>query len=268
VNSNLLRWLSISLFLILIYSSFLSASYLTSAPDQITVGSGALAPIVTGLIALVSIGLALRNAKSEVRRSWQTLFVGIGMWVLADLIWGAQEIWGLTQEVYFSFADLLWIGGYLPIGLSIWYYLPGLGSLTRDLRKLVVLVVVCLLPLVVFGLQLGSLLNSPELQENGPIALLPAVYPILDAFLAGGGLLIAIYSRQQTSRWPWLFIGGALVLWAYSDILFAVATLNDLYTNTVPIRLIVDLTYTLAYLILAVGAVLSIQSDILSFSDE
>ena len=264
----LTRWLSLALFLILIYCSFLSASYVTSTPEEISVGVGALAPIATGGIAMAGVAMALKTAKGEGRRSWQMLMAGISLWVMADVIWGLQEIWGLTQEVYFSFADLLWIVGYIPIGASIWFYLPVLGNLLRDRRKVIVLAISCALPLVVFGVQLVSILSSPEIKEDGLIVLVPAVYPILDAVLAGGGLLIAIYSRHQTRRWPWLLIGASLVLWAYSDILYAITALNDSYSEDVLLRLPVDLSYTLAYLILAVGATLSLQSDIISFVDD
>jgi hypothetical protein len=268
VTSTLSRWLSMALFLILVYCSFLSATYLTSTPEEISTGAGALAPIITGLIAVGSIALAYKTSKSDVRRSWQMLLIGISMWVLADIIWGAQEIWGLQQEAYFSFADLLWIAGYIPIGAAMWFYLPPIRTLLRDLRTLIILVAICFLPLVVFGLQLGSIFNSPVIQENGLIALIPAVYPILDAFLAVGGLLIALNSHGQASRWPWLLIGSAFVLWAYSDLWNVIVVLNDWYYESAAARLSVDLTYTLAYLILAVGAILSIQSDALVFAEE
>ena len=263
-----MRWLSLVIFLILIYSSFLSAAYITSTPDEISLGPGALAPIATGAIAVGSIALALKNAKSEVRRSWQMLMIGISLWVIADTIWGAQEIWGLTQEVYFSFADLIWIIGYIPIGAAIWFYLPSLGNLLRDRRKIAVLVVICVLPVVMFGVQLVSTLSSPEIAESGLIVLVPVLYPALDALMAGGGLLIAIYSRHQTWRWPWFLIGGSLVLWAYSDILYALVALNDMYSTVIALRLAVDLSYTLAYLILALGATLSLQSDIFSLIED
>jgi hypothetical protein len=264
----MMRWLSLALFLTLVYCSFLGAAYLTSTPAEITTGPGALAPILTGIIAVGSITLALKTAKGEVRCSWQMLLIGIGMWVAADLIWGAQEVWGLNQEATFLFADFLWVAGYLPIAAALWFYMPALGNFLRDIRKLIVIIVICILPLVVFGLQLGSLISSAAFQESGWFGLVPALYPILDTFLAAGGLLIVMFSRHHTWRWPWFLIGAALVLWSYSDVLYAVAVISDAYFYNIPIRLAVDLSYTLAYLILAVGATLSLQTETFSFAVE
>jgi hypothetical protein len=265
LTPSMTRWLALAGFIILIYCSFLSAVYVTSSVEEIAVGPGAIVPFITGIVATASIAMALKTAKSEVRRSWELLLVGIAMWTLADLIWGVQEIWSLTQEVYFSFADFMWIAGYVPIAMAIWFYLPTLGPLLRDVRKVIVLIVICAVPLLIFVYHLGSVLSSPELKVNGWTAFVPVLYPILDTFIAGGGLLIAMYSRRQTRRWPWFLIGGALVLWSYSDVWYAFAALMDWYSTDVLIRLSVDLTYTLAYLLLAVGGTLALQSDIFTF---
>jgi len=264
VTTTLFRWLSMTLFVVLIFSSFVSAIYLNSSIDEIMTGPGAIIPILTGGVAVGSLALALKSSKSELRRSWMCLLIGFGMWVLADLIWGVEEIWNLTKESYFPFADFLWIAGYVLIAAAIWYYLPGLGNLLRDRWKVVVVVLVCLLPLVVLMIQLITLLRTPIIREEGSTALFPVIYPVLDMVLAAGGLLIAIYSRRQVWRWPWLVIGAALVLWAYSDTWYAIATVYEWFTTRVPIRLSVDLTYSLAYLILAVGALLSLQNDLFS----
>ena len=262
MTSSLFRWLSLATFIILIYCSFLSAMYVTSSMDEISSGVGAYAPIITGIVATASVAMALRTIQSEVHRSWQLLLVGLVLWTLADLIWGIEEIWGLSQESYFSFADFIWIVGYVPIAMAIWFYLPRLRSLLRDIRKVIVLTIICVLPMGAFVLQLVSLLSSPELVEDGLVVLTPAIYPALDLILAGGGLLIAICSRRQTWRWPWFLIGGALVLWSYSDAWYAIVVLQDWFYTQPLIRLSVDLSYTVAYLILAVGASLAMQSDI------
>jgi hypothetical protein len=79
------------------------------------------------------------------------------------------------------------------------------------------------------------------------------LYPILDVMLVIGACAILLTLGPRHWWQPWLFIGIALVMWAYADAAFAFLTWIDAYSAKDIGPILVDLPYNVAYLLFGVG---------------
>jgi hypothetical protein len=104
---------------------------------------------------------------------------------------------------------------------------------------------------------IGKAVVLPTLTHYGTAyglaQILGVAYPVLDATLVTGGLL-ALLATDRRGAWnPWWFIGGALVLWAYSDLGYLLLSTAGVYGSNVFSALTVDIPYNLGYLFAGFG---------------
>jgi len=239
------------------YASFLTATYVNMTPEEISAGPGIYAPIITSMAASCAVLLAWRNASKDKQHVWMLMLSGVTLWVAADVVWGVMDMWGWMEQTYFSLADVLWLSGYLPVAAAFWLYLAPLHVTFRTPKRIFVLAVICILPLLTLGMLINDLVANPG--ENVWEKIVPMIYPVMDILLAGGGLLIAFTTRKHWEHLPWLVLGLAMILFAFGDTWYALASLNGWYEENIWVRLSVDLPDTLANLTVAIGAMLSLQ---------
>lgn len=205
-----------------------------------------------GVFAVVTTLLAWRSVPEEQKSIWQWLFVGMVLWVVADFIWAYYDLFTSIELPYPSWADLLWIIGYLPLGLAIIRFLKYTHvSITRKRALFAILGGGIFPTIILFSL----LIPSADYFSGGDKLewLLNALYPALDALLATGGFLCLVAWEYDDWRRPWFYIGAALALWAYSDIWYWLLVFLGIYDLGLLSTLMSDIPYAVAYLVAGLG---------------
>lgn len=215
----------------------------------------AVSPIVVGLFALRMAYYVQRQDEQE-RLVWRLLGAGLGLWIVAEVLWAFLTL-VLNAEASPSFADVVWVAGYLPLGAAILIHLAWRRKQLNGLRILLASAVggfffVALLYGVLQPVFLGNV--------NWETAL-NVLYPILDVTLAIGAftILLTLDGRKWWGQ-PWLFIAIALIMWAYADAVFAFLIWADVYTASNVGILMVELPYNAAYILFGTGCALAGRS--------
>ena len=208
-------------------------------------------PIITGLAASVAAFLAFRTGPAQQRPMWLLLFAGLGLWTCAEGLWAVQALAG-NELPYPSFADVLWLVGYLPVGAAIEMQIRQSRSRLNWIKYAVAVALggglTVLAGRAVVVPMIGNFAIGRGLEQ-----VLNILYPVLDATLFAGGVLAVLGADWRNGWQPWLLIGGALILWSYSDVCFSVLSAARVYGNNWFSAMAVDIPYNLAYLITGLG---------------
>lgn len=209
-----------------------------------------LMPMLVGGVASAIAWLAWRACYPVQRRAWLCLMVGIGMWTGAETLY-AFALW-LDSGLLYALADAFWLGGYMPLGLSCVFFLRANRFELTPMKEAVAVIGGGLLPMLVF-VRIVHPFRSAELIQVSTDLVIAALYPALDILIATGGLLCLIVSGAKPWRRPWFYIGGALALFAYTDLWYWLLEFFQLQANNIASAIRVDVPYGLAYVILAIG---------------
>jgi hypothetical protein len=208
-------------------------------------------PFITGLLASIAAFLAFRTGPAQQRPMWLLLAGGLGLWVCAEGLWAVQTLAG-DELPYPSFADVLWLVGYFPIGAAIEMQIRQSRSRLNWIKVAAALALGGGLTVLA-----GRALVIPMIANftigAGFERVLNILYPVLDATLLAGGALAILGSDWRNGWQPWLLIGGALVLWSYSDMGFSILSAARVYGNNWFSAMAVDIPYNLAYLLTGLG---------------
>jgi hypothetical protein len=127
---------------------------------------------------------------------------------------------------YPSFADVLWLAGYLPIFAALYSYLRSFGFSLSRIRYSAFAMIISLVLLGCFILLVPPVVAA---NEEGMTVLLSLVYLGLDLSLFSlsiHGLFVFFNGRIGIA---WAFFSGALFLNAVGDILFSYALQSNTY---------------------------------------
>jgi hypothetical protein len=188
---------------------------------------------------------------------WGYLTVGLVMWTAGEVIWSSDQLLFGNELPYPSTADVLWIGGYIPVILALavrffTFRIP----LTR-LWQYVILG--SFLVGVVFAIKYVII---PSLTENlwaGPLEILvTTLYPIGDLIVALFALLLVLVLSGGLLFGPWRLIAVGYFCFAASDLFYALAILDQVYqvdpaSGLNLISYSINLLYTAAYVLVALG---------------
>ncbi|MGC9400003.1 MAG: hypothetical protein ACP5HM_12820 [Anaerolineae bacterium] len=239
--------------LLYLYIFLYLALYLALPTSQAALWFGYLLPLLTMFVATVTTGQACQAAGWNPRGLWFWLFLGAGLWLSAEIAWWIQDVL-LAAAPDLSVADLLWIAGYGVIVAAILSHqraLPADGA-SRWGRR--ILVGAALASLGVFLALLWPAFYEGKLR-GGLTTVVTASYPALDIFLAGGGVVMFFVSRRGNIWYSsWLFVGGAFLLWAFSDVWYWILIYIGGYGNNVRSMISVDIPDTLGNLFLSFAA--------------
>jgi hypothetical protein len=210
--------------------------------------------------------------REEAKRVWLVLGLGMGFYSLGQLTWMAYNLIGVDVP-YPSLGDLFWVVAYPFLFISIINKILLLGILP-DKGQIAAGAVLG----VIFFLLIGDLILLPML-EYVQIArvvetLLNFFYPIMDfLILVAVSFLVIILWKGKLSV-SWNVIAAGFLCLAVADVLFIYATWNELYyVEGGSLNLLtrsVDVAYTLAIFLLALGAylhqwVVMIQPETIEF---
>lgn len=163
------------------------------------------------------------------------LFLGLLLWFLGDSAWAIYETVLQIEIPYPSFADVFYLGGFIPIAAGIVQFLWTFRtSLTRQ-RGLVVLGVGLLFLGLTYVFLIGPLVVSSEdfLTKSYDVA-----YPVLDSMLVVLAIFMFFAFRGGRMAGAWVWISLGLLLTALADISFSLGVLQGWYYSGHPIELI------------------------------
>lgn len=215
----------------------------SGAPQELRATVSGVGLLLGGLLATVSTGIRSRRSAGLRRRAWACFTVG-GVVALVGNGWstvsGADPVTSPSWITEISY------------GLAIVLSIAGVLSFPALRRRGIELVLLVLDGLVVGGAALvmvSVLVFAEVLQGSAAGGRFEAMlYPLLDvALVAVATLLIA---RSRGDRVPLTLIGIGFVLYACSDVAFALLAARGTFT----FGTVVDLGWILGYLTIAVAA--------------
>ncbi len=196
---------------------------------------------------------------SEVRdvskRIWGLFALGILLWVAAEVIWAYYEIILGVETPYPSLADILWIPGYLLLfwGLILRYRMFNVKLDRRRIIALVLITALFLFATVYFVLMPNIVeFDAARLNES----LLNLFYPLGDLVLFILSMLILFSFEKGRYAVTWMFVAIGFIVMSVSDLLFSYVSWYGYYYPDGRINfssIMVDVTYALSYLLLALG---------------
>lgn len=185
------------------------------------------------------------------KRAWFWLAIGLGIWWLAEIFSAGQYLLPDTGLLHWL-PDIFWLIGYIPLALTCVSFLIANRFELTPVKEAVAIIGGGLVPMVVF-VNFVYPLGDPTAVLVDTNLIIAAIYPALDILIATGGLLCLMISGPKPWRRPWFLIGGALALFAYTDLwywLFEYFEVNEI-NLTSAIR--TDVPYGLAYVLLTIG---------------
>ncbi len=211
----------------------------------------------TMLIAALVALLAWRRLKGRERRVWMWLAGGMVIWLVAEVTWGLYDLLLFPQAPDFSLADIFWLLGYVAVGEAVLLYLADLPVDVLPCRKWLLMVGGFVPPLLIFGALLWPVRGAAVAPET----LIAALYPALDLLLATLGF-VTLWETPRKVWWcPWLLIGAALLLWAFSDAWYWVLLSFRRFGLNPRSVLAVDIPDTLGNLVMAYAGWRVLRAD-------
>jgi hypothetical protein len=186
--------------------------------------------LVLSLAAVGSAANALkkywRNLQDKYTRIWLFFTAGLLLWLISKISWSLYTMPTNATVPYPSFADVLWLAGYLPLFAALHSYLRSFGFSLSRIRYSAFALTVSLALLWLF-----IILVPPVVAASGRdmTVLLSLVYLGLDLSLFSlsvHGLFVFFNGRIGVA---WAFVSGALFLNAVGNILFSYATQSNTY---------------------------------------
>lgn len=213
----------VGVILILIYTFQANYSSLMSPISNISFLVLSLAAVGSAANALKKYWRNLRDRYSQI---WLFFTMGLLFWLISKVSWSVYTMTPYTLAPYPSFADLLWLAGYMPIFAALHSYLRSFGFSLSRIRYSAFAMIISLVLLGCFILLVPPVVAA---NEEGMTVLLSLVYLGLDLSLLSlsiHGLFVFFNGRIGIA---WAFISGALFLNAVGDILFCYAIQSDTY---------------------------------------
>jgi hypothetical protein len=180
-------------------------------------------PVICAAAAFVLLASTLRALAvlDQTKVSWLLLFVGIGLFLLGEILYAVQEVFlGLDMDELFpSIADAAWSLGYLPLLAGLLLLLIGymragfpMGSFAKYL----------LAGLAILGLGAFLIVKlfTPILTDETLTGLVgPALILILVTATLGRGILAR----------PWLYAAAGFMMLGVADIAYSYLDWQGLY---------------------------------------
>lgn len=239
------------------YAATLAAAVLVSLvyalqswyPDQIGVVS-ALLTLVFAFLAVLSAYLSFRKyggaSAGRFAPVWMGFALGISLWFLGEVSWDVYSLAFGVAIPYPSYADVFYLGGYIPLIVGIAQYVRIFrGALTRER-------IAAVGALILFvGFVISFFMLLPVLTENASMLtrFFGFAYPFLDLVMLSLVILgLGVFVGGTVAKSWALFLAG-VVLEVVGDVLFTYQTSTGTYYGGSPD----DLFFVLAYMTLALA---------------
>ena len=234
--------LLIGMILSLVYIFQASYSSLMSPISNVLFLFLSIAAVSSATIALKKYWKNLRDRYSQI---WLFFTIGLLLWFVSKVVWSVYTMASNATMPYPSFADAIWLAGYVPIFAAMHSYLRSFGFSFSRIRYSVFALIVSLVLLGCFILLVPPVVAA---SEKGMTVLLSLVYLGLDLSLLSlsiHGLFVFFNGRIGVA---WAFVSGALLLNAVGDILFSYAAQSNTYYSGHILELFFHMSYILCTL--------------------
>jgi hypothetical protein len=224
--------LLVGVILILVYIFQANYSSLMSPISNISFLFVSVAAVGSASIALKKYWRNLRDKYSQI---WLFFTTGLLFWLVSKVVWSAYAMPPNATMPYPSFADALWLAGYVPIFAALHSYLRSFGFSLSKARYSAFALIVSLVLLGCFILLVPPVVAA---SEKDMTVLLSLVYLGLDLSLFSlsvHGMFVFFNGRIGVA---WAFVSGALFLNAVGDILFSYALQSNTYYSGHALELI------------------------------
>jgi len=222
------------------YSIVLAFIYIVGQlnPEFMLVFSNILFPATAGFAVMMSFWILKKyvghNPEPMFSMSWVCFSSGLFLWFLGELTWAIYVLF-LQMNPFPSFADVLYLGGYLPLFLALFLILELFQSVfSQKMLMLQVGVTVALSVIVSYLLVMPTINSGEDLFTTA----LSAAYPILDIGLftvAFASLLIFIKGSIGKA---WFLFTLGIILNIVADLSFTYAELQGFYYEGHPFELL------------------------------
>jgi hypothetical protein len=206
--------------------------------------------LASSIAALSSAAFAFKkywkNLGDKYSRIWLFFTAGLLIWFFSKISWPVYTLSFSVEVPYPSFADALWLAGYVPIFAAIHSYLRSFGFSLSKIRYSAFATTVSLVLLAAFVL----LVPPVAAATDEAFVLLSIAYLGLDLSLLSlsmHGLFVFFNGKIGVA---WAFLSSALFLNAVGDMLFSYATQNGTYYSGHGLELLFHFSYlfcTLAF---------------------
>jgi hypothetical protein len=194
--------------------------------------------------------------KGEVlKRIWGSLWIGLMLWAAAEIVYAVYELFILKETPYPSMADILFVPGFIPMFLALYYRYSSLRITPSPRVMLVTGAAFLSLAGLSLVFVLGPIISSPG-SGSQIEQVLNIVYPVGDLLVVLGALLSMLALVGGELSLPWGLIALACLILGVSDSLYSFANWTGSYMpdNTInPITAITDISYVAGYVTMAFG---------------
>ena len=254
-RKNLTRLFLLVLIFLAVLNALINILGLGGDEFVITLNNSFVIVLSIGITVVSVIIMGQLVVENRKRSQWLGMLIGWGLWSLGEIIWAGLSY--TNQEIpYPSWADLFWLIGYLPIGISLVSHIRGLLIKPNRLQKVAIWIFSFITILVTVVYVMIPILRDyePGLLIETVINLLFLVFDLTILVMA----LVIIFSPQKGvygHSWIWLSIGFALH--SFSNNVFLFADYNGLYYPDLKINflssMVIDYSYNLSYLLWFTG---------------
>jgi hypothetical protein len=178
---------------------------------------------------------------------WTLLAIGLLLWTIGEWMWCYYSLI-LEIDPYPSAADYLYIAGYIPFILGL-YYKAAESLVSVNNKKMGMI----LAGVVVASLMTGLFVVAPTMnaEDYGTVERsISITYPILDLVLLAFALaILAAFWDSKTGSKGWMLFSLGLIAMTAADIIFSAMDWQGIYYAQM------DLLWIASYLLFLAGAV-------------
>jgi hypothetical protein len=211
-----------------------------------------LTDIIEPLAAAIAVafsGLIIYRQKTDglIGKAYSSLAIGLGLFLLAEIIWSYYEIGLQVENPFPSLADALWLIGYAPLSYFVFKMYRFFGVSHSRSHQIFVSVVSTLFVLYL----VNDIYQKADLtSQTGILSFLISIsYPILDILLLVPAALIILNPvKGELTSIPWIFL--AVLIMGVGDTTFAYSS-NIVYFQN--ISWIWNLFFITSYFVTSAG---------------
>ncbi|MEM3551761.1 MAG: hypothetical protein QXN87_08725 [Candidatus Bathyarchaeia archaeon] len=207
-------------------------------PSVMYVFSNVFPPFIAGAAFIMAVLASARyygSFKERFSQVWLSFAFGLGFWFLGEVSWAFYTLFLGVELPYPSFADIFWLGGYIPMFIALFLYVKTFFKVLSNRLIFAVALAVIVLAFMVF-----AVLSKPVLGFEEDLAIIFAdfAYPIFDAVLFFLAILgFAVFFKGKIGR-SWLFINAGILSLVAADFLFSYTTALETYYCGHPLELL------------------------------
>lgn len=190
---------------------------------------------ITAAVAFAFAIIAAYRQKAEepYGKTYASLAIGLGLWLVAELIWTYFELGLQIDTPYPSLADVFWFVAYGFLAYPLYRIYKFMSKETvRSTAVIVVSIIIAIALgyLVNLTINVSEISYSQKQQSEDTILLLVSIaYPILDAVLVVPAVSVLWVVRTvQPSYTHWMLLSLSMLFFAVADSGFGYAAVSDI----------------------------------------